>query len=179
MKEIEFASMRNKGFTLIELVIVMVVIGILAVTAAPKFINFKTEAHIAVLNGIKGSINSMVTLSHMKARINNQIGSSGQVKIEGTYYDLRYGYPTFIGRGVADGTLDNGYGILQLIDISDGSISYETPNAWYGIFKLTGASNPEQCVLTYFTAELHRGPIVGPFDKNGTPVGGVNSTSGC
>ena len=131
MKEIEFASMRNKGFTLIELVIVMVVIGILAVTAAPKFINFKTEAHIAVLNGIKVSINSMVTLSHMKARINNQIGSSGQVKIEGTYYDLRYGYPTFIGRGVADGTLDNGYGILQLIDISDNDMIMPPKVTWF------------------------------------------------
>ncbi|MBA5764340.1 type II secretion system protein [Vibrio sp. 404] len=52
--------MNNKpsGFTLIELVIVIVVLGILAVTAMPRLINLQSDARIAALNGLKGGMQS-------------------------------------------------------------------------------------------------------------------------
>ncbi len=46
----------DSGFTLVELVIVIVVLGILSVVAAPKFINLKSDAHRSVLNGVRGAI---------------------------------------------------------------------------------------------------------------------------
>ena len=49
---------KNLGFTLIELVIVIIILGILAVTAMPKFINFSSDAHQAVLISAKASIKS-------------------------------------------------------------------------------------------------------------------------
>lgn len=59
----------QKGFTLIELIIVIVVLGILAVTAAPQFFNFSTDARESTLSGLKGSMNGAADLVYGKAAI--------------------------------------------------------------------------------------------------------------
>lgn len=56
---------KNNGFTLIELVIVIVILGVLAATAAPKFINLTDNAEEAVFLGIAGAFKSGVTQVHM------------------------------------------------------------------------------------------------------------------
>ncbi|GAA5137827.1 type II secretion system protein [Thalassotalea piscium] len=60
---------RNNGFTLIELVIVIVILGILAVTAGPKFINLKPEAETATLEAIKASLEGASALVYGKSVI--------------------------------------------------------------------------------------------------------------
>ncbi len=49
---------RQQGFTIIELIVVIVVLGILAATAIPRFANIGTEARIASMQGVAGSMNS-------------------------------------------------------------------------------------------------------------------------
>ena len=49
----------QKGFTLIELVVVIVILGILAATAAPKFIDLTGDAKASVMRGVEASIESV------------------------------------------------------------------------------------------------------------------------
>ena len=86
---------NNGGFTLIELIVVIVILGILAVTAAPKFIDLQSDARLATLNGMKAAINSAVSLTYGKSLVKgvekNKTGS--KVWINGEEVDVCYGYP--------------------------------------------------------------------------------------
>ncbi|MDN7124273.1 type II secretion system protein [Pseudidiomarina terrestris] len=69
----------QKGFTLIELIIVIVVLGILAVTAAPQFINFSSDARESTLKGLQASMKSAVELSYAKAAIDGKLAGENTV----------------------------------------------------------------------------------------------------
>ncbi|MEZ8193876.1 type II secretion system protein [Vibrio cortegadensis] len=60
---------KNNGFTLIELVVVIVILGILAVTAAPRFLNLQTDARNARLEGMKGAIEGALAIGYGKMAI--------------------------------------------------------------------------------------------------------------
>lgn len=70
---------QSYGFTLIELVVVIVILGILAATAAPKFMDLKHDATVAKLQGLKGTIASAMNMSKAKMTIQNTT-SRGQTQ---------------------------------------------------------------------------------------------------
>ena len=86
---------KNQGFTLVELVIVIVILGILAVTAAPKFLNLAGDARISTLNGLKGSIESANALVYSKAILQSKEkgDAAAALKLDKPEVNLVYGYP--------------------------------------------------------------------------------------
>ena len=67
---------KNQGFTLIELVIIIVILGVLAAIAAPRFLNLQTDARNATLMKLKGSMESAFGLSYAKLAIAGYEGLS-------------------------------------------------------------------------------------------------------
>jgi MSHA pilin protein MshA len=56
----------SKGFTIIELVVVIVILGVLAAVAFPKFQDLSTDAKQAVVNGAKAALTSAAVISYAK-----------------------------------------------------------------------------------------------------------------
>ncbi len=56
----------NNGFTLIEIIIVIVILGILTIVSVPRFLNVSDESHTSVSQGVYGSFNSAVNITRSK-----------------------------------------------------------------------------------------------------------------
>lgn len=98
---------RSAGFTLIELIIVIVILGILAVTAAPKFMNMQGDARKAVLNGMSASMKAAANMVYSKAIIAGVEKQAGPVNlaiqgVTGNSTAIAFGYPTAADTGILE-----------------------------------------------------------------------------
>ncbi len=86
--------MQQRGFTLIELIIVIVILGILAVTAAPKFIDIQSDARGATLQGVSASLQTADQIIYAKSAIAGQENAAtGTVTSNGVTINTVFGYP--------------------------------------------------------------------------------------
>ncbi len=132
---------RQGGFTLIELVVVIVILGILAVTAAPRFLNLQDDARKSSLQGLKGAIDGAAGIVYGKAAIEGVESLTGVQTLQDGITTL-FGYPTADESGIVKSVvgLDTDWEILS------GKDDATTPI----VFSFAGsASTKATCIVTY------------------------------
>lgn len=116
---------KQQGFTLIELVVVIIILGILAVTAAPKFINLQSDARTSTIAGLEAALKGGDSLVYSKSLIagNEALASTETPAPKVTVaknkeVNLNFGHPTPVWTGSLEHVLD--------IDVSLESADDET-----------------------------------------------------
>ncbi|WP_261816083.1 type II secretion system protein [Vibrio gallicus] len=143
---------KQRGFTLIELVVVIVILGILAVTAAPRFLNLQSDARISALKGVKGSMASAASIYYAKAIIE---GEEDNPNFTVDNVPLAYGYPYDTDVGIVDA-------VQGLRDTTQWEISLAGQNLNQGVavrFAGTPDTNGTQCSVIYALDRDANGPI--------------------
>lgn len=141
-----------KGFTLIELIIVVVILGILSVVAVPKFIDMSSDARIATLESLEGSMRAASELVNYKARIERKTDCSTDPTIQmgSETITLRCGYPC-----------PHPSGITRVV-VTDSPFTWVGGNCAGQLgaveVQISNASNPSNCKIRYASARSTRPP---------------------
>lgn len=125
---------KQQGFTLIELVVVIVILGILAVTAAPKFIDLTSDARASVMEGVEGSLNSATDMAHAKALVSNVV--DGDLSIAGSTI-------TFVNSWPASESIDD---LMDIDTSADADIEVSATSGTVTTYSYKGSTT---CTATY------------------------------
>ena len=146
---------RQSGFTLIELVVVITILGILAAFAIPRFTQLDGQARIAAVNALAGSLESASALAHAQYLAAGT--TPAVVVMDGQNITLAFGYPDQTAGGIQNALQDtSGF----TATVAGTSVT----------FTKNGAPTPTSCAVTYTAS-----PALGTPAAVAIPT----ATSGC
>lgn len=112
---------EQKGFTLIELVVVITILGILAAFAIPRFAGLESNARGAAIQGLAGSIQAGSALAHSVALVSGTTASQS-ISYNGSPVTMAFYYPTADSAGIG-AVVD--YDAGAYVDNDDGTFDYD------------------------------------------------------
>lgn len=132
---------KQNGFTLIELVIVIIILGILAATAVPKFVDLQTDARISMLNGAKGALEGGASLTQAQALVageeKNPAWTNGDMTVV-------FGFPAATSASLNTAVEFSSNDWVVTEDNSVGTTVGDN-----AVLSIAGYSDQETCVVTY------------------------------
>ena len=136
-------DLKARGFTLIELVVVITILGILAAFAIPKFVSLDQQARLVTITGLGGSVKSAAALARS---LSMATGNTATANMEGTAVTLLNNYPDATAAGIQAAVNSS---------LSDFSFAAATGTAVW-----TKLNGPTTCTVSYTAAAAGAAPVV-------------------